>query len=180
MASNAQKLMISYAQGFGAGHVPFAPGTFGSIQGVILALALHWSVSGLSLFTSTKIILTTLILVLLTWLTYQSIAIYEATTGRHDDQKVVADEIIGQAIAMSTLPIGFATISPRIIIMAGISFLVFRLLDIKKPWLIGEIDRNWPGASGTLGDDIVAGVATGLVTYGVNFIPFIANLPETW
>jgi phosphatidylglycerophosphatase A len=179
-SSTIKNLAIAYARGFGAGYSPVAPGTVGSLQGVALGLFLHWSMTQLSLFPATKAILVGLILCLLTWLTFVSIATYEDEVGVHDDQKVVADEIIGQAIGLSTMPLWIPTWSPRILAIAALSFLVFRILDIKKPWLIGVIDRTWPGAAGTLGDDILAGVLAAVFTAGINFLPFIANLPISW
>jgi phosphatidylglycerophosphatase A len=44
------------------------------------------------------------------------------------------------------------------------SFLTFRLFDIWKPSTIGKIDRDAKGGLGVMGDDILAGIAGGLLS----------------
>lgn len=75
---------------------------------------------------------------------------YEKKSNKHDDQQVVIDEIVGMMICLVGVPFNFRTFA------AG--FLIFRILDIAKPFPIGWIDRKVPGAAGTLFDDIVAGI----------------------
>ncbi len=45
-----------------------------------------------------------------------------------------------------------------------LSFLTFRLFDIWKPSTIGFIDRRVKGGLGVMGDDILAGFASGALT----------------
>jgi len=44
------------------------------------------------------------------------------------------------------------------------SFILFRVYDIKKPSIIGRIDRQTPGGLGVMGDDVIAGFAAGIST----------------
>ncbi|MDD3591803.1 MAG: phosphatidylglycerophosphatase A, partial [Sulfurovum sp.] len=54
---------------------------------------------------------------------------------------------------------------PYIEILALVfSFAAFRLFDIWKPSTIGWIDREWKGGYGVMMDDVLAGVAAGLLT----------------
>ena len=44
-----------------------------------------------------------------------------------------------------------------------LAFIIFRILDIKKPWLVGLAEKNFKGGTGIMMDDIVAGFATLLI-----------------
>jgi phosphatidylglycerophosphatase A len=68
----------------------------------------------------------------------------------HDPQEIVIDEVAGQMLTLSLLP-------PHLVTYAA-GFLVFRLLDIVKPFPVGWIDRNVGGAAGVMLDDVAAGV----------------------
>ena len=95
-----------------------------------------------------------------TLLSWYLISLYEAQTHKHDDSQVVIDEFAGIFITfIGTVPVGLN-------LVAG--FILFRVLDIVKPFPIGWIDKNLPGAAGTLLDDVVAGVvACGLLYFVV-------------
>jgi len=70
-----------------------------------------------------------------------------------DPPMVVIDEIGGMLIALFLLP-------PSIPLI-GITFLLFRFLDISKISPV-EIER-WKGSKGIMADDIWAGVITNLI-----------------
>lgn len=140
------------------GRIPKAPGTFGSIPGLFLGVIAYyifrlygpentiWSTYPLALALSSIVLLT-----LFSWII---IALTEKYWGLHDRSEIVIDELAGQYI-----PIVFVGGELKTLV---ISFIVFRILDILKPWPINHIDENWPGALGTLFDDIVAGVLTAI------------------
>jgi len=54
--------------------------------------------------------------------------------------------------------------SNGIAIQIVLSFIFFRIYDIKKPSLIGRIDRETKGGWGVMGDDILAGFSAGITT----------------
>lgn len=101
----------------------------------------------------------TLVLIALTAFAFWMIHLTEIVWNTHDDQRIVVDEIAGQAIAI-------AYVQPSLVISL-IAFALFRLFDIWKPGPIGWIDRAWPGASGTLFDDILAGICAAILVYGL-------------
>lgn len=79
---------------------------------------------------------------------------YARECGASDPSECVIDEVAGQFIACAFAPrtwIGFA-----------LAFVLFRALDIFKPWPIGAAERLH-GGLGIMADDIVAGVLAGLV-----------------
>jgi phosphatidylglycerophosphatase A len=91
----------------------------------------------------------------LTLLALWAIHVTERAWGTHDDQRIVIDEVVGQAIAV-------AFVAPtELSLVAG--FGLFRLLDITKPLIIGWVDERGPGAVGTLFDDVLAGIGTAVV-----------------
>ena len=171
--SPLDRLAIALSMVFGIGKIPKAPGTFGSLPGLGLGYLVHvfalgWTASGDSGFSS--VVLTALLLVLAVAVAYWTIARTEAVLGIHDDQRIVIDEVVGQAIAV-------AFVTPSLpVYVAG--FLLFRLFDITKPLAIGTIDRELPGAAGTLFDDVLAGqVAAALLCGGVMLLKHYALLP---
>ena len=72
-------------------------------------------------------------------------------TGKDDPSEVVIDELAGQWLALIGLPhsIGFAIAS----------FIIFRILDIAKPFPINQLEKL-PQGWGVMLDDIAAGLIT--------------------
>ncbi|WP_457594061.1 phosphatidylglycerophosphatase A family protein [Hydrogenimonas sp.] len=145
--NSTEKLFLA---GLGSGLLPKAPGTWGSLVGLVLGAAI------LSYFPIETLFLLTL---LVTLVGVKQIDRYEARTGVHDDKKIVIDEIAGIWLALC-----FSGASAAALVL---SFLFFRLFDIWKPSIIGRIDREAPGGWGVMGDDLVAGAAAGLASAAV-------------
>jgi phosphatidylglycerophosphatase A len=105
---------------------------------------------------------------LITLIAIKSINAYEISSGNHDDQRIVIDELVGLWFALSIAPgIGFDMASLMqwengIALQIALSFIFFRIYDIKKPSIIGRIDRETKGGLGVMGDDIIAGFAAGI------------------
>ena len=79
--------------------------------------------------------------------------------GVSDPGAVVLDEVIGQWLALAVLIAG--TSAPPSLAAIGVSFLLFRVLDVLKPWPISALERL-PGGWGVVADDLAAGLAAGL------------------
>ena len=141
---------------FYVGFLRPAPGTWGSIAGIILAYTLLITMG----------FLTFLIVLLFTtiigfWTTKNYI---KESSEKSDPSEVVIDEVIGQWIAI--LPIGYILeidefLRDELLFLWLWAFISFRFFDIFKLGLIGWAD-NLDGAMGVLLDDILAGVAAGL------------------
>ena len=133
-----------------------APGTWGSIAGMILAFIL---LNTIDLFTFCLILLFTTLVGF--WATKYYI---QHNSEKSDPSEVVIDEVIGQWIAV--LPIGFTLkvteFSNKELWLVWLwAFVSFRFFDIIKLGLVGWAD-NLGGAFGVLFDDILAGIAAGL------------------
>lgn len=127
------------ATGFGSGHSPFAPGTAGSLVGVLLFLPLV----GLAWPTQ---LAATVALTLVGVLAATRVA---RIVGRKDPGLVVVDEVAGQWVTFLALP--FTPVTA----LAG--FLLFRVMDIVKPWPARDLERL-PGGLGIMADDVAAGI----------------------
>lgn len=144
----------------GIGHLRPAPGTWGSLATVAVAAVA-------ALFGALWV--TPLLFLLATLLGFAAVPAYVRARGDNDPSEVVIDEMAGQALALSL------ALAPVIIrggdafALAGgggawiLAFLLFRLFDIRKPWLVGRADRR-RDAAGVMLDDLWAGLFAGLVT----------------
>ncbi|RUM44043.1 MAG: phosphatidylglycerophosphatase A [Hydrogenimonas sp.] len=137
-----EKLFLA---GLGSGLLPKAPGTWGSLVGLA---------SGVATLTYFPIETLFLLTILITLFGVREIDRYEKESGIHDDKRIVIDEIAGMWLALC--------FSGATLLAAGLSFIFFRVYDIKKPSIIGRIDRQAPGGWGVMGDDLIAGAAAGL------------------
>lgn len=132
-----------------------APGTWGSLGAVGVGVALVELVHPLALLPA---------LALATILGFW--AIPKALEGRadKDPSEIVIDEVAGQWLAMcfTVLPLWRHGVSildawPGFVV----PFLLFRLFDITKPWLVGRADRRGD-AAGVMLDDLWAGLFAGI------------------
>ncbi|GAC10670.1 phosphatidylglycerophosphatase A family protein [Paraglaciecola chathamensis] len=129
------------ALGFGSGLAPKAPGTFGTIAAIPLVCLLAYST------TLTGYVLVTLLASLIgIWLCGKTA--HDMMV--HDDSSIVWDEIAGLLITMIAVPLNWQTLL--------LGFVLFRILDILKPWPISYLDARVHGGFGIMIDDILAGV----------------------
>ena len=77
----------------------------------------------------------------------------------HDHEGIVWDEMVGMWITLWLVPEGWWWLL--------IGFVVFRIVDILKPWPISWVDRNVHGGVGIMLDDVLAGVFAWLVMQGL-------------
>ncbi|MGH6876562.1 MAG: phosphatidylglycerophosphatase A family protein [Rhizomicrobium sp.] len=80
--------------------------------------------------------------------------LYARERGVSDPPDCVIDEVAGQFIACA--------FAPRTLLGYAVAFLLFRALDIWKPWPIGAAERL-PGGLGIVADDVAAGILAGVV-----------------
>ena len=133
-----------FAYGFGSGAVPKAPGTAGTLVAVIIYLLLP-QISPL-IYVSLLLIS----FVFGVWIcgkTAQDIGI-------KDPSGIVWDEFVGYWITMFMAPSGWVWVI--------IGFVLFRLLDIVKPWPIKWADKQIGGGMGIMLDDVLAGIMAAL------------------
>lgn len=127
------------AFGFGAGLAPKAPGTFGSLVGLLaawglIALPLPWRAAAVLAVVAAGI-----------WICGESARRLQ----RHDDQRIVLDEIAG--VLLTSLVLEKTTLLGLVLV-----FVLFRVFDICKPWPIRDVDHSLHGGLGIMLDDLIA------------------------
>ena len=122
--------------------MPIAPGTWGSLVAIIgwwlwlqyldplVFIVLIIAIFAIGVFTTNTII---------------------AHTGEKDPSSVIIDEVVGQWLGLLILPDGMLYI-------VG-AFVLFRFLDIFKPWPIRQMEQ-FPKGWGVMLDDTLAGLLT--------------------
>ena len=145
-AAGKDQFIKILAAGFGAGLSPVAPGTVGTLVGVLICLLcypLPWvfrllfviAISALSIYVAGQA---------------------ETLYGKTDDQRIVIDEIAGLQVAM--LPVAITGLH------LCIAFALFRIFDIWKPFPLHHFQKL-PGGWGVVADDLGAGVYAGLILF---------------
>lgn len=137
-----QKLFLTF---FYSGLAPKAPGTFGTIAGLIVGVAFLTVLPKSTLFTATLALFIVAVL---------EINKYEAKSETHDEKSIVIDEVAGIWLTLVMIPFDAVSIA--------LGFLLFRLYDILKPSIIGRVDRKLKGGMGVMLDDILAGFFAGI------------------
>ncbi len=141
-----QKTVVRVATVGPVGRLPYFPGTWGSFLAVILWWIFRSKLSSPQYW---------LIILFITLLGIYTSGRAERVLGK-DAHPIVIDELIGQWIAISTCPkTGFAALS---------AFLIFRLLDIWKPFPINK-SQQIRGGVGVVIDDVLAGGLTAVVIF---------------
>jgi phosphatidylglycerophosphatase A len=120
------------------GYAPIAPGTFGSAAG----LAVFY---GVRHFGSTSLELGAIVVLFV-------VGIWSGTEAEHhfggiDPGPVVLDEVVGMLVTLALLPVN--------VVGAIVGFLVFRVLDVAKPWPSAQME-HLPGGLGVMADDGMA------------------------
>ena len=136
------KAVLFCATGAGAGYVPYAPGTAGTLVGVPLSLALNRYAEHNSLLAAALLLIA---IVCAIKVSTAGAAIFKLK----DPQTIVIDEIVGYMVANFALPFTW-------VVTLG-SFLLFRFFDVVKIFPTKNLE-NLPGGAGIVLDDVMAGI----------------------
>jgi len=161
------------ATGFGSGLLKPAPGTWGSLAALAgwLLLTLPWASalaarvhlhSGRSWPLAAGELLFALLPVLMTWVGVRASDLVVRETGTKDPGWIVADEWAGMWITLWPVRWALAEACQArdlrgIILLLGVPFVIFRVLDITKPWFCHPL-QQLPGGEGIVADDVAAGL----------------------
>ena len=127
------------------GYAPIAPGTVGSIVGLVMLLAVRASGNP---FVEVGVLV--VVIVIGVW----SAGVVERHVGIEDPGIVVVDEVAGMLLTLLWIPLTWPT--------ALVGFLAFRVFDIIKPFPARRAEQL-PGGWGIMADDVFAAVYAHLV-----------------
>ena len=128
------------ATGGYSGYLPKAPGTWGSLVGLLLYLPLHF----LPMHQYAIVLAALLVLGIV------AAGAAEKIVDRPDPGLVVIDEIVGILITLAGVPL-----HPLFLLLG---FVFFRIFDILKPCPVGWLDDHIHGGLGIMLDDVAAGI----------------------
>mgnify|MGYP001407052596 CR=1 FL=1 len=166
--------LLWLAQGFGIGRIPVAPGTFGSVVGLLWFALLSWA-GNIWLFIGGIV----LGLALSVWLC----AAGERALNQTDPGSVVFDEIAAIPLCFlgwvlvalfktGAMPTPGYFVSRYVWPLTLGVFVLFRIFDIWKPWPVRQ-SQELPGGWGVTADDALAAVY-------VNIVVLVAWAARTW
>lgn len=141
-----QSIILFVAQGAYSGRSPFAPGTAGTIIGMLLYL--FFKERPLWIYLGVCAVVTALG----SWAAGEA----EKLLGKKDSPSIVIDEIAGFLVSMLLVPGTWQ------FMIAG--FLLFRFFDIVKPWPLHGLQKV-RGGMGVMLDDLGAGIYTNIILH---------------
>lgn len=162
------RIALAIATAFGLGHIPKAPGTFGSLVGVALSVTILWL--GVPRYWDINLLRGGVGFWTVGWssspaeyaatLAIAVVGVYVADqaskfSGTKDPQFVVIDEVSGQMITYFS---PFTVLNWKSFLLG---FILFRVFDIWKPFPARQAE-SLPGGLGIMADDWVAGVYAAL------------------
>lgn len=136
---------------FFIGFIPFAPGTFGSLTGLMFVWFFRPSPLYQVMIAAVGFVIGAV-----------SAQYVEKTSGQKDAKHIVIDEFVGYVVSVIYLPLtaGYLTAA----------FFLFRFFDILKPPPVRNVERAVHGGVGVMLDDVVAGVFANTVLQIVRVI----------
>ena len=137
-------LIIFFATGIYSGYSPIAPGTAGSVVGLVVV----WFGFGPLWMRSPAlcILVFAVAFAIACWISDRAEKIFD----NHDDSRIVIDEVLGMAATMFGNPIAFGWLI--------LGFVLFRVADVIKPWPASLIDRRMRNGTGVMLDDLAAAI----------------------
>jgi phosphatidylglycerophosphatase A len=139
------------ATGAYLGYAPFAPGTVGSLGCAVLVWFFVPEVTPAS--STLAVIVAAITTIAFTALAVWAAGLAERTFG-HDSSRIVIDEYAGFLFSIFLLP--------RSLYVFAVAFVLFRALDIVKPFPARRAE-SLPGGTGIVMDDVVAGIYTNIL-----------------
>lgn len=154
MQINLKKPIHFLATGFGAGLLTPAPGTWGTLTGILLAIFL-WNLTA----STTFFLLLTAVSF---WVGCKICQKMSEDLKNHDDGRIVWDEIVAIFFIFAFLPEYHFNVYL-------FTFLSFRFFDILKPYPIRYFDKKLESGFGIMLDDILAAIYSLILLHLIYF-----------
>ena len=147
-----------FATLFGVGLLPFAPGTWGSLVGLIL-----FFYTNIYLSINVEFFYLLLMVIILSAILACYFATKDLSDIEKDQKSIVIDELAGVWIAF--IPVSGIVMMQEFLTYSVLAFLLFRVFDIWKPYPIGLIDEKIKNYLGVVLDDLVAGLYAAITVW---------------
>lgn len=143
------RAILFISSGGFVGKIPVASGTFGSVLGLPVCYCLAFAKVQIA------ILFTLLFIIFSTWIAHRT----EKLLGEKDPGYIVIDEIAGLLVTFLGIPFN---------LLNGVAgFLIFRIMDILKPFPARMLEKHLPGGAGVVMDDVAAGFYSNLLLRGL-------------
>ena len=142
-------VILFFSSVFGTGYIKYAPGTFGSLAGILL-----WA-----FFIPQDYFFQAAAAVIMFFASVFFSSLAEKIYSKKDDQRIVIDEVAGVWLSVLFLP--------KTVFFLAAGFILFRIFDIKKPLFIKKLQIIKGGVGITI-DDIAAGFIANIILQAVN------------
>ena len=151
-----KKLNILVLTMIGIGNSKYAPGTVASFATCLIYICFY--------NFQINIFYLILIVIIIFIFSVYSIDVFKNTFSKVDAKEIVIDEFIGQSIPILTIYSFFEKNNlSHFVLYTLISFILFRIFDICKPYPINRIDEKMKNGLGVILDDVVAGVYSSII-----------------
>ncbi len=151
-----KKLNILILTMIGIGNSKYASGTVASFATCLIYICFYN-------FQVNIFYLISIVIIIFIFSVY-SIDVFKNTFSKVDAKEIVIDEFIGQSIPILTI---YSFVEKNnlshFILYTLISFILFRIFDICKPYPINRIDEKMKNGLGVILDDVVAGVYSSII-----------------
>jgi len=157
-----KKINILMLTMLGIGNSKYAPGTVASFVTCLIYICFY--------NFQVNIFLLILSLIFLFIFSVYSIDNFKFSFSKIDAKEIVIDEFIGQSIPLITI---YNLVDKNNLIhfvsYAFLSFVLFRIFDIFKPYPISKIDKEMKNGLGVVLDDVAAGIYSVIVLLTIIF-----------
>ena len=147
------KINFFFVTLFGIGKIRKIPGSFASLATTLFLFFLFHILN-----VSPNIVLFFVIIIFFISLYAVNIFIKDLTN--KDPKEVVIDEFIGQSIPICLYEVAhnMPKETDQVLKFYFITFILFRIFDIAKPFPVSYYDKNFKNSFGVIMDDICAGL----------------------
>mgnify|MGYP005727117169 FL=1 len=160
---NLKKPSHLFATLFGIGLLPLAPGTWGSLFGLILFLY-----AGVYLTISQELFYFFLLCIISVAFIICYFATKDLDINEKDQKSIVIDELAGVWLAFT--PVAGVIMMKEFLIYSFLAFILFRIFDIWKPYPIYIVDKRIKNYFGVVLDDLIAGIYAAIIVILISYL----------
>lgn len=150
------RVSVAVATALGVGYVPFAPGTFGSLAGLVVFVAVRAAAQAAGM-PWLELLAILVVFLLGAWAATAA----ESHFGHIDPGPVVIDEVLGMLVTLALVPVSVTG--------AVVGFVLFRIFDVIKPPPCNRLEAL-PGGWGVMSDDLMAAIYAWICVQGLAWV----------